>query len=322
MSLTSALVTGATGFIGSALTRRLAEEGVKTYCLVREGRYNPAEFETLRGVEAIEIRSSQTDALRMALAGITADVVFNLASYGVNPKESDPGIMIDSNLHFVSSLLLITSSWPLKRFIHAGSCFEYGEPRDRQPIKEDCPLRPISLYGAAKAASVLYGTALAARLSVPFVTLRLFGVYGPGERPHRLIPYILGRLSCNEPADLTHGEQVRDLLYIDDVVEALVTAGNHGFMEPLRVYNVCSGNPVTVRDVGETVARVMDKPSTLLHWGERMYSLDEPMWLVGDNRSFVEATKWQPNVSLLEGIRLLALDHAKRGVEKGRFSRV
>ena len=115
---------------------------------------------------------------------------------------------------------------------------------------------------------------------------------------------------------------MRDLLYIDDVVEALMTAGSRDFMEPLRVYNVCSGNPVTVRDVGETVARFMDKPSTLLHWGDRTYSIDEPMWLLGDNGSFVEATKWKPNVSLLEGIRLLALDRANRGVEKGHFSRV
>jgi UDP-glucose 4-epimerase len=319
---TSALVTGATGFIGSALTRRLAEEGVKTYCLVREGRYNPAEFETLQGVEVIEIRSSQTDALRTALAGITADVVFDLASYGVNPKENDPEIMIETNLRFLSSLLLITSQWPLRRFIHAGSCFEYGESPDRMPIREDHPLQPISLYGAAKAASVLYGNALAAKLAIPFVTLRLFGVYGIGERPHRLVPYIINRLSCNEPVDLTPGQQVRDLLYIDDVVEAFTAAARQDRVESLCVYNVCSGTPVTIREVGETVAKSMDKPSTLLHWGERAYSIDEPMWIAGDGSKFEKTTGWRPNVSLLEGIKRMIHEHEERNVEKGRYSRV
>jgi UDP-glucose 4-epimerase len=302
---TSALVAGATGFIGSALTRRLAEEGVETYCLVREGRYNPADFGALRGVEPIEIRSSETDALRKALLKVTADVVFNLASYGVNPKENDPDIMIDANLQFVSRLLQVTSAWPLKRFLHVGSCFEYGEPHDRKPIAEDHQLRPLSLYGATKAASVLIGNALAARLSTPFVTIRLFGVYGRGERPHRLIPYTMDRLNKNEPVDLTSGEQVRDMVYIDDVIDAFVTAARHGSIMSGSVYNLCTGVPVTIREVGETVARMMGKSSSLLRWGERAYSSSEAMWLVGDNRKFEQVTGWKPKVGLPDGIRLM-----------------
>lgn len=307
---TSALVAGATGFIGFALTRRLSQEGIKTYCLVREGRYSPATFDMLPGVELIEIRSTKTESLQEALSRITADVVFNLASYGVNPKESDPEIMLETNLHFLFSLLLITSQWPLRRFIHTGSCFEYGEPLDRMPIQEEHPLRPISLYGAAKASSVLCGNALAAKLATPFVTLRLFGVYGEGERPHRLIPYIVHRLKSDEPVDLTLGEQVRDLLYIDDIADAFFTAARHNSIMSRCVYNICTGMPVTIREVGETVARVMNKPFSLLHWGERAYSTSEPMWLVGDGRKFEEATGWKPKVDLPEGIRLMMHKHA------------
>jgi nucleoside-diphosphate-sugar epimerase len=232
-------------------------------------------------------------------------VVFNLASYGVNPNESDSDIMIDANLQFVSRLLHITSQWPLRRFIHAGSCFEYGEPDDRHPITEDHQIRPLSLYGATKAASVLIGNALAVKLSTPFITLRLFGVYGKGERPHRLIPYTMDRLKKNEPVDLTAGEQVRDLLYIDDVIDAFVTAARHGSILSRSVYNLCTGVPVTIREVGETVARIMDKPSSLLRWGERAYSSSEPMWLVGDGKKFEETTGWKPKVGLSDGIRLM-----------------
>jgi UDP-glucose 4-epimerase len=309
-SINAALVTGSTGFIGSALIRRLSEEGIQTFCLVRGGRYNAAFFNELRGAEVIEIHSSHADALKKALAGITADVVFNLASYGVNPKENDPDIMIDANLHLVSRLLHITSQWPLRRFIHTGSCFEYGEPDDREPISEDHNLRPLSLYGATKAASVLIGNALAAKLSTPFVTLRLFGVYGKGERSHRLIPYTMNLLKVNNPVDLSPGEQVRDLLYVDDVVDAFLTAARHEAVMPRYIYNICSGVPLTIREVGETVAQIMDKPSSLLHWGERKYSPSEPMWLVGNGRKFEETTGWRPKFGLREGIRLMTSDYA------------
>jgi UDP-glucose 4-epimerase len=314
----SALVTGATGFIGYALTRRLSNEGIRTFCLVREGRYNPAAFDTLPGISVIEIPSSAGDSLPRALSGMSAETVFNLASYGVNPDEQDPEIMLDANVNFLSRLMLATSAWTLKRFIHIGSCFEYGEPTEQTPMPEEHPLRPLSLYGAAKAASVLFGTALAARLKMPVVTLRLFGVYGPGERSHRLIPYIMSRLSSNSAVDLTPGGQVRDLLYIDDVVDALVAAASLDSVKPSSVYNVCSGVPVTVREVGESVAKVMDRPSSLLHWGERAYRASEAMWLVGENRRFQEATGWRQKTSLMEGITRMAIHLQASQYAKGR----
>ncbi len=298
----SALVTGATGFIGFALTRRLSKEGIKTYCLVREGRYNRAAFENLTGVHVIEIAASSDHALENALSGLSTDVVFNLASYGVNPDEQNPEIMLDANMLFLARLIRITASWKLKKFIHTGSCFEYGESAEQKPITEDHPVRPLSLYGAAKAASVVYGTALANSLGMPFVTLRLFGVYGEGERPHRLIPYLISRLSDNEAVDLTPGGQVRDLLYIDDVIGAYLAAASHDLDDPLRVYNVSSGKPVTIREVGQEVAGILSSPASLLHWGERPYRAEESMWLVGENRRFKKATGWRPMTGLREGI--------------------
>lgn len=301
----SALVTGSTGFIGSALTRRLSKDGIKVYCLVRNNGRDRTHLKALPGVELIEIQSSHVSKLQDALSGISADVVFNLASYGVNQKDSEPEAMLDGNVNFIARLLLATAKWPLKQFIHAGSCSEYGPPLINEPLNENYPIRPLSLYGAAKAASVLYGTALAARLNIPLVTLRLFGVYGIGEGPDRLIPYIIDRLKRYEPVDLTPGEQVRDFTYIEDVVEAFVMAGRCQCLEPLQVYNICSGVPVRVRDVGENVAMFMDKAKELLKWGERAYRQDEPMWMVGNNRKFVEATYWRPKVSLLEGVKLM-----------------
>jgi nucleoside-diphosphate-sugar epimerase len=300
----SALITGATGFVGSALARRLTEEGISVYCLVRNNGRDRQRLKALKGIELIEIRSSETRDLQKALRGISADVVFNLASYGVDQKDCDPEVMIDGNINFVTRLLLAVTEWPLKQFFHTGSCSEYGAPLNDEPLTEEHPLRTLSLYGAAKAASVLYGSALASRLRIPFVTLRLFGIYGVGEGPNRLIPYIIEHLERDEPVDLTPGEQVRDLLYVDDVVEAFLTAGRrYSSLKAFPAYNVCSGVAVRIRDVGEAVARAADKSFGLLQWGQRTYRPDEPMWLVGNNRRFVEATGWQPKVTLSNGIK-------------------
>jgi nucleoside-diphosphate-sugar epimerase len=232
------------------------------------------------------------------------DVIFNLASYGVNQEDRDPEALLEGNVSLVARLVLAAGNSPPKLFIHAGSCSEYGPPLlEGSPFTEEQPLRPTSLYGAAKAASTLYGSVLAARLGIPFVTLRLFGVYGIGEGPRRLIPYLIDQLRRDEPADLTAGEQIRDLLYVEDVVEAFVRSAQDSGLTPSEAYNICSGQPVRIRDIGELAADVMEKPRTLLQWGRRPYRQDEPMWIVGDNRRFAGATSWRPRVSLADGIR-------------------
>jgi nucleoside-diphosphate-sugar epimerase len=170
-------------------------------------------------------------------------------------------------------------------------------------IRETDRLQPISVYGAAKAATEIFGNALAASLNLPFITLRLFGVFGVGEGSLRLIPYLIRRLRRGDPVDLTGGEQVRDFLYIDDVVEALIIAGSTERLISYEAYNVCSSRSVTIREIGEAVADEMHRSRDLLLWGKRPYRRDEPMWLVGDNRRFVEATQWHPKVDLLDGIR-------------------
>ena len=298
----SALVTGATGFLGSVLVEHLLAQGVEITCLVRPSAADSRK--TPKGVRTIETTSFRASQLKIKLAGVSADVIFNLASYGVRPSDRDPHQLIEGNIDLVTGLLEAMTDWPLRRFVHTGSCSEYGFPeRENVPIAESQPLRPASLYGSAKASSVLFGTALASRLNIPFVTLRLFGVFGPHEAPDRLIPYLIAKLRRDEPVDLTPGEQVRDLLYEDDVAEAFIAAADAIGMKSGEAYNVCCARPTRIRDVGEAVADDLGKPRHLLHWGERQYRADEPLWLVGDNRSFTAATSWHPRITVEEGVR-------------------
>jgi len=317
LNFKSALVSGATGFIGSALVKRLARENIKVYCLVRP-ESNQQRLKGVSGLDFLEVPCFEARRLRPVLAGVKVDIVFNLAAYGVKPTDRDPEEMVRGNITLLTALLAAVNRDSLRMFIHTGSCSEYGLPGDRRLINENDAIKPVSLYGAAKAASVIYGKALAAALNIPFVILRLFGVYGPGEEANRLIPYIISRLNAGDDVDLTPGRQERDLLFIDDVVEAYIAAAEADNSNANPVYNVCSAQPVEIREAALLTAALLGADDKRLRFGARPYRSDEHMWLVGDNRLFKSSVSWQPRVGLQAGIEKMIKQIGKSEVGRHR----
>ena len=299
----AALVTGATGFIGGALSRRLAGSGAHVTCLVRPGSGRSAELASVPGIAVIEPPSFETEALRAALSDVAADVVFHLASYGVRPDERDEEQLRTGNVVLTERLLYACAALHPRRFVYTGTCTEYGAVAEPERLTEQHALAPASPYGAAKVAAERQGTDLARELGIPFVPLRLFGVYGAGEAEHRLVPYLIGQLRRDEAPSLTGGEQARDLMYVEDMVDALIQAATAPGIEPGTPYNVCTGEPVRIRAVAAQVAALLGKPSADLGLGRRPYRSDESMWIVGDPARFRAATGWTPAVDLVEGIR-------------------
>lgn len=287
------LVTGATGFIGGALVRRLSAEGRTVVCPVR--RDAPA-LRQLPGVTAIMTRLDDPDVLTDALKGHAPRWVFHLAAAGVKLGDRSPQALVAGNVATVAALLQVAACWPLQRFVHLGSCAEYGQV-GADPVGEDTVLAPSSAYGGAKAAASMLALGLAAQSEVPLTILRLFGTFGPGEAPQRLLPYVLGQLLRGQPCQLSPGDQVRDLTWIDDVIDALVRT----MQVPLTaggVFNVCSGRGITVREVGERMADRLGAPRSLLHWGALPHREDEPRVLVGNPARFRSATGWQATTDL------------------------
>jgi nucleoside-diphosphate-sugar epimerase len=172
------------------------------------------------------------------------------------------------------------------------------EPR---PIDETHPIAPTSLYGAAKAAAHLCGCALARELGIDFVTLRPFGVFGPGEAPHRFVPYLARALARGESPQLTPGGQARDWIYADDAAEAFASAATAS-LEPYTAYNVCTGRALRVRDVALMVAQELNVDESALGLGAKPYRPDEPLWVVGDPTRFTQATGWSARVDVREGV--------------------
>jgi nucleoside-diphosphate-sugar epimerase len=296
------LVTGATGFIGRRLVERLSRENASIHCIVTTQRAQASRLPPMSGVIPVEVDTMSASQLRKAVMRIRPEVVVNLAAQGVDPDARDPESLLEGNVGILIQLLASLEECPPRAFLHMGSWSEYADPAGPTLITEDHAVLPLSLYGAAKAAATIYGNALAQRIGIPFVTLRLFNVFGIGENPRRLVPYLIRCLGRDESAELTPGDQTRDFLYVDDVVEAILVAASTQTL-PSAVYNVCSSSPVELRHVAETVADIMGKPRGLLRFGSRPHRLDEPRHVVGDNTRFASATTWMPRVSLEDGIR-------------------
>ncbi len=289
-------VTGSNGFIGATLVRKLAASGTRVHCLVRpESRV----VATTDGVERHVIPASAADFSGL-VRRLAPSVVVNLASYGVAPSENDPETLLDANVGAVTRLLGACAGTGI-RVVHAGSCAEYARVEGPALITEDTPCHPSAPYGAAKLAATEWGRTLAERLGVPFVTLRLFGVYGPGESPHRIVPALRAKLATGEPVPLTHGNQVRDFTFVDDLCEAVLRATDAD-LPTGGVYNVCSGIPVSIREVCLSVCRVLGASPDLLRFGAVDLRPGEQLWVVGDSTRFRRATGWEPSTSLEAGI--------------------
>lgn len=293
----SVLVTGSTGFIGKALIKHLIHLGAKVSCLTR----SCSQHLLPHIVSTIVIDNFTSEQITLALKEHSFEYVFHLAAYGVNPQQIDPIETIKVNIESTIALISIAQHWPLKRFIYTGSCFEYGHIAPSVFANEDHALKPNTLYAASKLSAGICCTTLAKQFQIPFVWLRLFGVYGPGEAKHRLMPSLIQSLKKKQIIDLSPGEQIRDFLYIDDVITALITAATQKYFQQI-VYNIASSIPVSVREITLLAAHLTNANSALLNFGANDYRTGEVMWLVGDYSAFQKETHWQPQVTLTEGI--------------------
>ncbi len=258
------------------------------------------------GLELIEVEGYSPEALRRALCRVRADVVFNLAAAGVGPSTGDFRRLLDDNVNVVANLIEVVAGAQVRRFIHVGSCSEFAAGEPGRLIDESWPQEPSSAYGIAKLAATHVARVQAQRYRVPLLTLRLFGVYGPGEAPHRLLPSILHAIRSGKPVELTPGLQQRDWLHVADAATALEAAARTGAPgEYGTLFNVCTGQAASVHEVGEFARRQLGAAPRLLRWGALPYRPEEPRWMVGNPARFCEATGWRPHWDWREGVQTM-----------------
>ncbi len=261
---TRVLVLGAGGFIGRWVARALHAQGATLHLAVRDvaaARQIAARW----GFEGDFSACDLSDAARAEalVAQVTPDVVFNLAGYGVDRSERDPGLATRINTDLPRAVAQGLAAQPREavdtlaqrpRLVHVGSALEYGEITG--DLAETSTPDPTTLYGRTKLAGTLAVARVGEETGLPALTARLFTVFGPGEHAGRLFPTLLESANGVGPIALTEGLQKRDFCFVEDVAEGLLRLGAVA-AQPGEIVNLACGRLHTVRDFVRYAAETM-----------------------------------------------------------------
>lgn len=268
------LLTGATGFVGRQVLLALGECGVKVRVVVREGTQSRLATSTCleRVVTTQDLFAESDDWWAEACKGV--DTVIHAAWY------AEPGKYLQSaiNLDCLTGTLRLAKGAAhskVRRFIGIGTCFEYDLTGGILSI--ETPLRPLTPYAGAKAAAFMALSQWFPLQQVEFAWCRLFYLYGDGEDARRLVPYLRSKLTSGEPAELTSGNQIRDFLDVSDAGRLIVQTA---LSDEQGAVNICSGVPITVRQLAEQIADEYGCRD-LLKFGARQDNLVDPPCVVG-----------------------------------------
>lgn len=268
------LVTGATGFVGRQILQVLQAQKVEVRLVVRDR--NTGSLAGLTGVEKVvstpDLFAEDAKWWESTCQGI--DTVIHVAWY------AEPGQYLHSakNLDCLAGTLQLANGAiraGVRRFIGIGTCFEYDFADGTLSV--ETPLRPLTPYAGAKAAAFIALSQCLPAQGIEFSWCRLFYLYGEGEDARRLVPYLRERLEAEEPVELSSGTQVRDFMNVREAAEMIVAAAFSGVQGSI---NICSGIPITVRQMAEEIADEYGRRD-LLKFGIRPDNPFDPAYVVG-----------------------------------------
>lgn len=287
-----ALVTGATGFVGSNLVRCLVQEGWETHILVRQH----STMEML-GADAGRIGIHRCDGSTASMRGIMSatkpTLVFHLASLVLSEHQSEDILpLFQSNLLFGTQLAEAMTQEGVTDLVNTGTAWQHYQSK---------AYSPVNLYAATKQAyeDVLQYYVEAHGLRV--ITLELSDTYGLGD-PRPKLMNLLRRVALeNQPLAMSPGDQYIDVVHVDDVVEAFLVAAKRLIGERAtghEKYSVSSGNPVQLKALVELMGRILGRDLPI-NWGGRPYRKREVMrpW------SGKPLPEWKPQLSIEDGLK-------------------
>jgi len=298
--MTRYLITGASGFVGSNLIRKLIDENQELTILVREDSDLWRINDLIPKIQTFKTDLSNYEKLEKIISDINPDFVYHLGTYGGYPFQTN--IQKITQVNVINTINLFESLSKcnnLKLIINFGSSSEYG--LKSTPMNENDEAVPITVYGISKLTQTKFAKFYSKNMNLPIVTLRLFSVFGPFEEPGRLIFDIMTSIIKGKTIELSSPFPRRDFVYVRNVIQAIETTINAKNVVG-EIFNIGTGVMHSVQDVVNNVLEIA-KSDNKISWGIKQKRVFDNMtpW-VSDTEKTKKILKWKPKYSFMEGL--------------------
>jgi len=298
------LIIGGTGFIGIHLAKYALKKGWNVSSLSK----NKKKHKSVKGVNYIYIDITKKNQIMNRLKFNFTHVV-NLSGYKSqreNKKEKNKIFKV--NFLGLLNLVNFFKNKKIIKFVQIGSSSEYGN--GHSPLNENKVCYPNSEYGLAKLKSTNYLLKMYKYKSFPVTILRIFNAYGPNQNTNFFIPQVIIGCLKNKSFAISKGEQIRDFIYIDDVVSAIfLTLNNtttHG-----KILNIASGSILSLKNVVKIIRKIIKKGNP--EFGKIAYKKNENMKVYCKIDNVKKKLKWKPKIKFVNGI-LKTINYYKKNI--------
>lgn len=292
----TAVVTGPTGAIGTALCSKLLSEGITVYAVCRPGSKRVSALPKDNNLHILNCDAATLDTLPSRIK--QADAFFHLAwAHTIGSGRNDMPAQID-NIRFTIDAVRAADKLGCKVFVGAGSQAEYGRVEGK--LEPDTPVHPENGYGMAKLCAGQMSRAECARLGIDHIWARVLSIYGPHDGETTMITSAIRKLINGEKPSFTAGEQKWDYLYSADAADAFFCMAKKG--KSGAIYPVGSGNVRPLREYIQVLRDAID-PSLPLGLGDIPYGSQQVMYLQADIEPLKEDTGFYPRTTYEEGIQ-------------------
>ena len=293
----SAIVTGATGFIGRWLVRALLAENIPTTAVIREGRRLPGDWQKGGLLTVVECSMEHYERLPDRIPPQPETVFYHLAWAGVSGAErSDPGVQL-SNVAASKAAVEAAAALGCAAFVGLGTIME----REAIAVTDTDGTAPGMgyLYGGAKHMAHLLTKAAAAEHGISHIWSMLTNAYGEYEDSPRFINSTLRKILHHQPLEFTAATQIYDFIHIEDAVKALIALGRHG--QAQHSYVIGSGHAAPLRSFIEIIGSTLAPGEPLLFGNVPFTGVVLPVEAFSMDHLTAD-TGFQPEISFPEGI--------------------
>lgn len=297
-----AIITGATGALGTALIDNLISNGIEVLVLLREGsirndviKNHPLVQTKLCSLENLKILKNDT--------GKVYDVFYHFAWAGTFGDFRNDMYLQNQNVKYALDAVSAAKEFGCKMFIGAGSQAEYG--RVEGILTPSTPAFPENGYGFAKLCAGHMTNEYAHQLGLQHIWVRILSIYGPHDGDQTMVMSTIAKLKNGEKANFTKGEQLWDYLYSGDAAEAFRLIGQNG--KDGKIYVLGSGTAKPLKEYIGIIGQKLNAQN-LINLGIMPYSNKQVMHLCADITDLTYDTGWLPKIEFEEGIeKILSL---------------